>query len=85
MRIANAFRSQLGGVRLASWLRSSPDAVREVAFSIREETRQRLRLKRFLLASGSSIVYLLVLAIFTVDARDSSPSSASSRWLRMRR
>ncbi len=66
MRIANAFRSQLGGVRLASWLRSSPDAVREVAFSSREETRQRLRLKRFLLASGSSIVYLLVLAVFTV-------------------
>ena len=66
MRIANAFRVQLGGVRLASWLRPSPDAVREVAFSSREETRQRLRLKRFLLASGSSIVYLLVLVVFTV-------------------
>jgi len=66
MRIANAVRSQLGGVRLASGLRSSPDAIREIAYSSREETRQRLRLKRFLLASGSSIVYLLVLAVFTV-------------------
>ena len=69
MRIANAFRSQLGSVRIGSRLRTSPDAVRESASSSREETRQRLRLKRFLLASGSSIVYLVVLVIFTAHGR----------------
>ena len=69
MRIANAFRSQLGSVRLASRLRASPDAAREPGSSSREKTRQRLRLKRFLLASGSSIVYLVVLVIFTAQGK----------------
>ena len=34
------------------------------ALSIRDEARQRLRLNRFLLASGFSLVYLLVLILF---------------------
>ena len=34
------------------------------ALSSRDEARQRLRLNRFLLASGFSVVYLLVLVLF---------------------
>jgi hypothetical protein len=69
MRIVNSFRSQPPGSGFLGWLRSLPDPAGEVALGTREESRQRLRLKRFLLASAFSVVYLLVLVLFSTQGK----------------
>ena len=68
MRFATAFRSHVRRVGFIS-ARSLQQPVREVTYSSREETRQRLRLNRFLLASAFSVVYLLVLVLFNMRGK----------------
>jgi len=69
MRTVDSSRSKPRSSGFASRLRSSGGPAGDAARWAREESRQRLRLKRFLLASGFSVVYLLVLVLFYTQGK----------------
>ncbi|HXR56839.1 MAG TPA: ATP-binding protein [Casimicrobiaceae bacterium] len=69
MGIVNRHRSHASSNGATPSGGSSPALVRKAAPSSREEARQRLRLNRFLLASAFSVVYLLVLALFSLQGK----------------
>src|SRR5207249_7059325 len=69
MRIVNALRSEAGEIGRARWLRSMHAWVTRTPLSTRDESNQRLRLNRFLLASAFSMLYLVVLAIFYTQGK----------------
>ena len=64
MRTIDSSRTKPRGGGFVGWLRASGGPAGDAAPRTGEEGRQRLRLKRFLLASAFSVVYLLVLVVF---------------------
>ena len=80
MRIADALRSQLRRVGSVASRRPSSHSIDDAESSSSEQSKQRLRLTRFLLASAFSVVYLLVLALFhmrgTIDTATFFEASA---------
>src|SRR5690242_16790291 len=69
MRTVDSSRSRPRGRDLVGWLRVPGGLAGDAALRTREQSRQRLRLKRFLLASAFSIVYLLVLFLFRTQGK----------------
>jgi signal transduction histidine kinase/CheY-like chemotaxis protein len=69
MRTVDSSRSRPRGSGLVGRLRVPGGLAGDAALRAREESRQRLRLKRFLLASAFSIVYLLVLFLFHAQGK----------------
>ncbi|HSC24336.1 MAG TPA: ATP-binding protein [Casimicrobiaceae bacterium] len=69
MRMADAFRWDRRNADSGMWRRAADAGAPTAALSSGEEAKQRLRVNRFLLASGFSIVYLLVLLPFHLQGK----------------
>ena len=69
MRMADAFRWDRPGADAGTWPREAGAGMPRAVPESGEEAKQRLRVNRFLLASGFSIVYLLVLVPFHLQGQ----------------